>query len=286
MFVPGDRRRMHEKALGLPVDAIMLDLEDGVAPAEKPGARALIAETLDACAAAPERRTPARFVRVNPSKHPDVEADLAAAVRAGADGLVLPKTERPADVDWFDGRVRERELAQGLPGGRLRFLAAIESPAGLMSAFAIAASSPRVTGLLFGAEDFALELGLPAVRTDEARELLYARSAVTIAAAAAHVQSVDGVWPWLDDPEGLDRDARQARNLGFSGKSLFHPSQIDAINATFSPSAEDVALARRIVDAFDEAEAQGRGAVAFGGQLLDRPIVDRARRTVAADEAP
>ena len=137
---------------------------------------------------------------------------------------------------------------------------------------------------MFGAEDYGQELGLPLVREEEARELIYARSTLVSAAASAHVQAVDGVWPDIADADGLWADTRRARRLGFSGKSLVHPSQIEAINTVFSPSPEEVDFCRRVIDAFDEATARGDGSIAFGGQLIDLPIVERARRTLALAE--
>ena len=138
---------------------------------------------------------------------------------------------------------------------------------------------------MFGAEDYGLDLGLPTNREGEARELIYARSAMVVAAASAHVQSMDGVWPDIHDFEGVRRDAIQARRLGFSGKTTFHPGQIDIINEVFSPSEAEVEHAKRVVDAFEEAQAAGQGAVAFGGQLIDLPIVERARRVIRLHEA-
>jgi citrate lyase subunit beta/citryl-CoA lyase len=149
-----------------------------------------------------------------------------------------------------------------------------------LNAPAIAACSPRVCGLIFGAEDYGRELGLPTFREGEARDLLYARSAIVVAAAAAHVQAVDGVWVDLKDADGLLGFARQARRLGFSGMSLIHPSQIEPINQTFSPTSEEIDYAGQVVKAFEEASLRGDGSIAFGGQLIDRPIVERARRTL------
>jgi citrate lyase subunit beta/citryl-CoA lyase len=162
----------------------------------------------------------------------------------------------------------------------VRLLVAIESPRGLFNAYPIASASPRVIGLIFGAEDFSRELSLPLRREGEARDLIYARSALVTAAACAHVQSVDGVWPDLKDAEGLKTFALQSRRLGFSGMSLIHPAQVDTVNAAFTPAADEIDYARGVLKAFDEARARGEGAVAFGGQLLDLPIVDRARQTL------
>jgi len=161
----------------------------------------------------------------------------------------------------------------------------IESARGLLEARAIAARSDRVVALLFGAEDFARDLGLPAKREAEAAELLYARSALVVAAVAARRGAVDGIWPDVTDRDGLRRDAVQARRLGFSGKSLIHPRQIDTVNDVFSPGAAEVSYARRVIDAFDAARRRGDGAVALDGKLLDEPIVERARRTLALHDS-
>ena len=274
MFVPGHRQRMIHKALGLDADALMLDIEDGVAPAEKDQARRLIGEVL-----AQERRPrgPLRFVRINAIGHRRMEDDLAAVLRPGLDGLVLPKVESAAEVAAVESRVAAHEAACG---ARLRLLVAIESPRGLLAAPAIASCSDRVAGLMFGAEDFGRELGLPASRQGEAQELLYARSALVVAAASARVQAVDGVWVDLRDPEGLERFALQSRRLGFTGMSSIHPSQVAPINAAFRPGAEEIDYARKVIAAYEEAAARGDGSVAFGGQLIDRPIIERARRTL------
>ena len=169
--------------------------------------------------------------------------------------------------------------------GGVKLLIAIESPSGLLNAPAIASCSPRVCGLMFGAEDFGRELGLPTSREGEARDMLYARSAMVIAAASAHVQAVDGVWVDLKNTEGLIGFARQSRRIGFSGMSLIHPSQIDPINKEFSPTSEEITYAQQVVTAFEEANARGDGSIAFGGQLIDRPIVERARRTLEMAKA-
>src|ERR1700756_1321943 len=277
MFVPGHRQKMIDKALGLNADAIMLDIEDGVAPNEKDTARQLIAEALGHVKGP---HSPARFVRINAIGHARMDADLAAVVRPGLEGLVCPKVETSEEVRKVDAILNEREPQLKMTRGGVKLLIAIESPRGLLNAPAIAACSPRVSGLMFGAEDFGRELGLPTSREGEARDMLYARSAMVVAAASAHVQAVDGVWVDLKDPEGLVGFARQSRQLGFSGMSSIHPSQIDPINNHFSPTAEEITYAGEVVKAFEEANARGDGSIAFGGQLIDRPIVERARRTL------
>lgn len=289
MFVPGNRQRMIEKSLGVAVDAVMMDIEDGVAPAEKDAARQQIAACLDQVAARSKAdgryRTPARFVRINAVGHERMRDDLAVVLRRGLEGLVVPKVETPEQVQTVGQLLDRQEPQAGLDRGSVRLLVAIESPKGLFNAYAIASSSPRVIGLLFGAEDFSREIGLPLRREGEARDLIYARSGMVTAAACAHVQAVDGVWPDLQDIEGLKTFAAQSRRLGFSGMSLIHPAQIEIVNGAFTPAADEIDYAQRVLQAFDEARTRGEGAVAFGGQLLDLPIVDRARQTLALAES-
>jgi citrate lyase subunit beta/citryl-CoA lyase len=214
-----------------------------------------------------------------------MHADVNEVVRPSLEGLALPKIETTEQVKLVAEILDHREPEMRLISGSIRLLLAIESPRGLMNAYALASSSPRVIGLMFGAEDFGKELGLPFQREGEARDLVYARSAMVTAAAAANVQAIDGVWPSLEDTDGLQRFALQSRRLGFTGMSLIHPSQIDAVNAAFTPTAEEVEYCSKVVAAYEEAERRGEGAIAFGGQLLDRPIVERARRTLALAEA-
>ena len=277
MFVPGHAQRFIDKAMSLSCDVMMLDIEDGVTPGEKPAARELIAEALGR---PKEPGGPVRFVRINAVGGEHSEADLRAAVRPGLEGLVLPKVQSAQEVQTVAAYLDGREAEVGLERGSVALAAAIETPRGLLSALAIADSSPRLVALMFGAEDYGWELGLPAVREEEAAELIHARSSIVAAARAAHIQPVDGVWPDLGDEDGLRLDIAKARRLGFGGKALFHPSQIDAINAAFAPTPAEIDYAERVTDAFDEAFARGEGSIAFEGRLVDRPIAERARATL------
>jgi citrate lyase beta subunit len=285
MFVPGDRQRMIDKALGSNVDAIMMDIEDGVAPSEKENARRQIGAALDVVCARlkrePAYRTPARYVRVNAVGSERFIQDTKAVVRPGLEGLVVSKVETVAQIRVAEDELGRAEVAHHMPGGTVKLLIAIESPLGLFNAFTIATSSPRIVGLLFGAEDFTREMNLPMRREGEAVDMIYARSHLATAAAAAHVQAVDGVWVDLNDMEGMKRFAKQARRLGMSGISIIHPNQIEDANAAFTPTQEDIDYAQAVVNAFEDARAKGLGAIAFRGQLLDYPIVDRARQTLA-----
>jgi len=275
MFVPGHIAKMVQKAAALPADAIMLDIEDGVLPASKPQARTVIAQEV----AKMPHTGQLRFVRVNAIHHPDFMSDLEAVVGPDIAGIVLPKVETPDEVRSAVAEIEKLEKGRQL-ARPLDVMAAIETAQGIINAPRIAAASTRMVALMLGAEDLGRDIGLPAQRVGEAHELLYARSALVMAAASARVQSVDQVWPSLDDGDGLRRDTLQARRLGFTGKAIIHPSQIGAVNEGFMPTAADLDFAERVLAAFRDAEAKGLGAVAFGGQLLDKPIVDRARATL------
>lgn len=280
MFVPGNKQRFLEKCTDLPVDAVILDLEDGVAPSTKELARHQIAAALQE-----GRIRAATYLRINQIRSPWFAADLDDVVQEGLDGVCVPKVESVQDVLEVADRLDRIEGRLGLEFGCTRLLLAIESAIGLIRALDLAMASPRVSALMFGAEDFALDVGLSVRREHEARELLYARSAVVIAAKGAHVQAVDGVYPDFTDRKGLREDARQARRLGFDGKALFHPGQIEEINRIFSPTSEEIAYAREVVAAFEAASTRGDGAVAVGGQLIDLPIVKRAQNLLQVSVA-
>lgn len=275
MFVPGNSQKFLDKALagGVGVDAVFLDLEDGVPFPLKAEARELVAAAAES---APEG--PLRLVRVNAVDTHEFELDMRTVLTAHIDGICVPKVERPEDVTHVAGILSGAERRLGVADGSFRIVAAIESAAALLAAPAVASAHARLLGLMFGAEDYALDLGLGAQREGEARDLLYARSAIVIAAAAARVLSIDGVFPNLDDPDGLERDVVQSRRLGFDAKSTFNPRQVTLINQIFSPTPDELEYARKVVDAFEAAQARGEGSVAVGGQLVDLPIVLRAQR--------
>jgi citrate lyase subunit beta/citryl-CoA lyase len=286
MFVPGHQPRMVQRALGLGeftpsgLDIAILDLEDGVPPAEKDRARAALAAALGRPS---NGEGPARYARI--TREPATRAaDLVAVLRAGLDGIVAPKVDHPDEIAELSRELDEREDPAGLTRGAIRIIASIESARGLLDARAIA-SADRVIALLFGAEDFARDLALPTEREAEAAELIYPRSAVVVAAVAANKSAIDGIWPNVTDIAGLRRDALQGRRLGFVGKSLIHPGQLETINEVFSPSAAEVSYAERVVTAFDGAQTKGDGAVALDGKMLDQPIVERARRTLLLNDA-
>jgi citrate lyase subunit beta / citryl-CoA lyase len=272
MFVPGNKERFLVKAASSDADCVLLDLEDGVLPDSKLDARAMVAAALRTTFA------PQRYVRINAAPTPWFSDDLAAVVPAAPNGVCLPKCDDARQVRDLSARLDDLEEAAGVTPGSTRILAAIESPTAVLAAASIARAHPRLVGLMLGAEDLALEIGLGTVRQGEAAELVFARSMVVYAAAAAGVVSVDGVFPDLDDADGMEHDTLQARQLGFAGKATFNPRQIAVINRIFSPRADDIAYAKKVVAAFEAAELRGDASVAVGGQLVDRPIVARAQR--------
>jgi citrate lyase subunit beta/citryl-CoA lyase len=281
MFVPGHSEKMIEKSLSTAADVVMFDLEDGVVPVMKAPARPIVAAGLGRPG---PRNGPLRYVRVNGCDTPEHLDDLAAVVMPGLAGLTVPKVETPAEVATLSARLDVLEKQRAMKPGTVRLMLAIETARGLLAAPALAAASPRVGGLMFGAEDFSRDIGLPAVRTGVARDFVHARSAIVVAATAAGGAAVDGVWPDLKDEEGLARDSAMARALGFLGKSLVHPGQIGAVNAAFSPSEEEIAYAKALSADFERAIAAGHGSINFRGKLVDRPIYERARATLRLAE--
>ena len=275
LFVPGHREKMIDKAFGLELDAMVLDLEDGVPPAEKDDARRLVGQAL-----AQRRTGPSCFVRTQSVDNDAIAADLNAVVRPGLAGLMLPKSEQADDLRRLDAMLTEHESRAGLETGTVRLVAIVESARGLIAAPAIAAACPRMVGLLFGAEDFALDLGIPAVRQGETGQMLYARSAVVVAAASQGLQAVDRVYLDVADADGLRSETKLGRELGFTGKVLIHPNQINVVHECFAPSHMQIEHARRVVEAFDKAQAEGHGSITVAGQLVDLPIVEKARRVL------
>ncbi|MEE2709300.1 MAG: CoA ester lyase [Gemmatimonadota bacterium] len=273
MFVPGDRQRMIDKAMALNPDAVIFDIEDSVTPENKSKARGLISEALGR-----PKGGPARFVRLNGLDSVWTKKDLEAVVRAGLAGLMIPKVHSVDNLTEFEGRLSKYESDAGLPAGSVRLVAVIESARGLVNAAAIADSSPRLAALMFGAEDFALDLGIISSQVRDAGDMLYARSAAAVAAASAKLQAIDRIVKDITDQECLQRDTFKAVELGFTGKAVIHPDQIETVRQAFTPSEEEVVWARRVISAYDEASARGDGAIAMDGRLIDWPIVKQARR--------
>src|SRR6185437_1003141 len=274
LFAPGNHPRKVAKVFAAGADAVILDLEDAVAIAEKPATRPAVVAAL-----ATERHCRA-FIRVNAMTTDFCHGDLAAIVVPGLDGIVLPKVEAPWQlkaVDWLIGAL-ERE--RGLPQGGIDLVPIIETGAGVAAVREIAASGTRVRRLAFGAGDYSVDMNLPWTR-DEA-EMAHARATIAVASRAAGLEPpIDTVFADLRDPEGFAAAARRALAAGFQGKMCIHPDQVAPANTVFTPGEAEVARARKIVAAFEAAEAAGSASIQLDGQFIDYPIVERARRVLA-----
>ena len=279
LFVPGNRPRMIQKAPTLEADVIVYDLEDALPSAEKASGRRLVAEALEA----PAGRS-LRYVRVEADPEPGLE-DARAVVGPGLDGLVLPKVSDVSLLHRTDAALGALEAGAGLEPGSVRILAMIESARGLLAAPAIAAASPRTVGLFFGAEDFTLDLGVFASEEEGPDEMLYARSAVAVAAASRGLVAVDRIVPEFRTLEPLAADTKRARRLGFGGKGVIHPRQIACVHQALAPSREQVEKAREVIQHFEQAHREGAGTLQVEGKMVDRPIVEKARRLLQMAEA-
>lgn len=282
LSVPGQRQNMIDKAFTLEPDGMIFDLEDAVPPAMKDTAREMVAAALRRPRDATSK---ARFVRVNGSATDLIETDMRAVVHERLDGIVLPKVETVAEIEHVDARLTSLERERGLRSGQVRLLVSIESAKGLRWVDDIVVASPRILAVFMGGEDFALDLGLPVVRTGAGQEQIYARSRVMIAGAMARIFSVDQGSMDFRDLDAYRRHVQGSRQLGFTSGWCIHPNQIPIANEVFSPTPEEVELSRRVVAAFDDARAQGLGAVMMGGQFVELPIVERAQRTLRLHEA-
>lgn len=273
LFAPGNHARRVEKALTLAADGVILDLEDAVAIAEKPAARGQVVAAYGA------PRTGKLYVRVNALTTDWCHADLLAIVQQGLDGIILPKVEEPDHLKAVDWVLTSLERDRGLPIGGIDLIPIIETALGISNIGAITRSGTRTKRIAFGAGDFTLDMGMVWSRSEA--ELLPHRAACVVASRAAGIEPpLDTVWADLRDAEGFEASARHAAALGFQGKMLIHPDQIAPGNAAFTPDEATVAQARRVVAAFEEAEAKGLASIQLDGQFIDYPIVQRARRVV------
>lgn len=278
LFAPGNHPRKVEKSLGLDADAVILDLEDAVAIAEKPATRAAIVEAL-----AGERRCRA-YVRVNAFDTPFCYGDLCEVVGPRLDGVILPKVENAAQLIAIDWLLTQLEHERGMTGGAIDLIPIIETGKGAAAVDDIARAGTRTRRLSFGAGDYTLDMGMR--WTLEESELDSVRASVVLASRAARLEPpLDTVFIHLDQPEMLARSASRVRDMGFQGKLCIHPSQTGPVNAAFTPTDEEVAKARRYVQAFEEAEAAGSASIQVDGFFIDYPIVEQARRMLDLVEA-
>ena len=274
MFVPGNNPGMMADAHIYGPDSIMLDLEDSVTIAEKDTARLLVYNALKSI----DYGDTEMVVRINPLNTPYGRKDVEAVVKAGVDVIRMPKTETADEVRELEAEITKVETELGCVG-RTRIMAAIESALGIVNAFEIALASKRMMGIALGAEDYSASLKTQ--RTPGGAELLLARETIVVAARAAGISCFDTVYSNLDDMETFRKEVELIRDLGFDGKSIINPRQIEVVNSVFTPTPKAIEKSLRIVAAIKEAQAKGSGVVSLNGKMVDRPVVIRAERTIA-----
>lgn len=267
LFVPGNSMRLITKAATLAADAIILDLEDAVPLPDKGTARIMVRDSIKAI----KSGVSALFVRVNALITNLTSEDLRVVCVEGLDGIMLAKAEAESDVVKLAGMLEEAEKGSGLKLGSLTIVPLIESAKGVVNTYEIASASKRVVAVAFGAGDYYRDLGRSvSFLSPEQTELLYARSQIVNGSRAAGIQAIDTpFFGLLTDREGFMRETILALQLGFKGKLLIHPTQIDFVNKTFSPSLDEAGYSRRVVEAFEEAQAKGLGAISFEGKMID-----------------
>ena len=279
LFLPGNNPNMLINGNCLGADAVIFDLEDAVAPAEKDAARILVRNTMRYM----DFRGCEMIVRINSVDTAYWKKDMDAVVPQKPGMLLLPKTGCAADILEADAYLTELEEKLGFAPNTVGLMALIETAIGVENAFAIATAAKRVRALFLGAED--LTADLQCKRTKEGREIEYARTRLVVAARAAGIAVYDTPFTDVNDDEGIWTDARYAKALGFNGKASISPRHVEAINSVFSPTMKEIEYAYEVMDAIELAKKQGKGAIALYGKMIDAPIVARAQQTITAAEA-
>ena len=279
LFVPGDSEKKLTKSTSISADALILDLEDSVAPERTSIARSMAAEFLKAH---PKRTEQQLWVRINPLQTPEALADLVAVMAGKPDGIMLPKPLNAQHAQQLDHYLSALEAREGLTLGSTRIIpVATEVPGAVFDLSSYAGSSPRLLGLTWGAEDLATAVGATSNK-DESGEFSFtyklARSLCLLASAHAQIQAIDTLSVDFKNLQALARDVQGARREGFTGKLAIHPDQVEVINQGFTPSAQEISHAQSIIDAF--AKASGAGAVQIDGKMVDKPHLTQALRLI------
>ena len=282
LYVPANREKFLEKALGLPSDAFIFDLEDSVPPAEKANARAGVREY------APKIASGRVWVRVNGLETGLAANDLDAVIGvAGSPDSSCPRSRRRDEVRRWDAMIGELEGERGVAAGASKLVISIESALGVLNAYAMATAAARVVSLTFGgAQDGDLNTDLGCAWSIDGPEMLHARSHALLAARAARFDTpLDGVFANVRDAEGFERDTALSRRLGYRGRKLIHPSQIEPCNRLYRPSEAELDYYARVLEAFDQAVAQGSAATMVDGRMIDLAMANAARRVLDAEAA-
>jgi citrate lyase beta subunit len=273
LYMPGDNWKMITKSVTLGVDSICMDMEDGTAVNRKAEARATIAKALREL----DFGKSEKLARINPVGSGWERDDIEAVLPHRPDGIVIPKVESFEQVERAGKIIEAAELKYGWPLNSIRVLIGAETAKGILNLKEIA-SHPRLDAIIFGGEDFAASIG--ATRTKDSVELLYARQAVVVACAANDLQAIDIVAIDYKDIEALRVESEFGARLGFAGKQIIHPAQVEPVQKAFTPSTEAVAYARRIVETFETSQREGKGAFSLDGKMIDMPLVKNARKVL------
>lgn len=271
LYVPADSSRKLTSARSLHPDALIFDLEDAVAPDRKLEARRSIQEELGHATTFSARI----FVRVNRFGSPFLEDDLRAAVRPDVYGIVLPKCNEASEVARIHKTILELEKRNGMPEGSIKLILMIETARGVAHAHELARASSRAIALMFGAEDYCADMGIARTKTGD--EIAFARSLIALAAKAEGLEAIDGVFTDFKDAAGLFDETQRIKQMGFTGKTLIHPQQIDVVHNALAPSEDEIAWAEEVVSTFEKA---GEGVVVVRGKMIDEPVVMQAKRVL------
>lgn len=279
LFIPGNTPNLLMNADILGSDAIILDLEDAVSPAEKDAARILVRNALKTLG----YRGVEVIIRINPTETEFWKRDLEEVLPLRPSMIMPTKVSGPEVVREVSDYMSILEQREGIPVGTVKLIPLIETAFGVENAYAIASADPRVAAIFLGGED--LTADLQCKRTKEGREIFYARSRMVNAARAAGVEVYDTPFTDVNDPEGLRADAQLAKSLGFTGKASISPRHVDAINEVFTPTQAEIDYAHEVMDTIAEAKRQGKGVVSLRGKMIDAPIVARARQVLEIERA-
>ncbi len=271
LYIPGDDLHKIEKGAGLDVDCVVLDLEDAVAINRKQAARETAADALQRL----DFGESERLVRINPLYTGLAEKDLDAVLPAHPDGILLSKTMQASDIVKLSKILHTFEVSNGWQEGSIAIFAIIETAIGIINLREICQADARLQVIICGGEDLAADFN--AIRTRAGWELFYARSAVVLHAAAMKLQSIDMVNVDFTNNDQLFDEARQGLEMGFSGKQIIHPNQIECVQRAFTPEPEEIEYALQIIQQFEDSQENGQGAFALDGTMVDRPVVSRAR---------
>lgn len=279
LYIPGNNPTMIQNAGIFGSDSIVLDLEDAVSVNEKDSARFLVRNALNNI----NYGNTEVIVRINSLSTPYGREDLEVIGRAHPDGIRLPKAESRQDIEEVDGILTRIEKEEGFKKGSIKIMPIIESAKGLFNVFEIAKASNRVAVINFGAEDYTADIG--AQRTKEGKELFDIRARILLAARVAGIDVQDSVFAYVHDIEGLIRETKFIKQLGFDGKSVIHPTQIKPVHQVFTPTEEEIKNARRIISAIKEAKIRKSGVVSLDGRMIDAPVVAKAQRVLKYAQA-